>query len=265
MKLFRYELFCDDESQESDVSLNVRSDGSFRTVNPLVIGDIFHVGTMDISQKSKFSHEWNGLSVSNCPDAWRRITEGFTHGDCFKISKPDMQLLDFYALTRNEKDTIETWALEQGFIQRGTLFKAITFDENDEECYSLYTNYDDALAEVDYDEEYVETFDGILPTELLENISLVKIDLLALPSIIAELYADRVLGYDGVYWDEELDVLDYSAPRGVIFNDKISSFEVENISRSQEVNSLDFKIQSAETRAISQIHGQSESTREPER
>ena len=81
--------------------------GPFKLQSPATIGDLYHVGTMDITRKSKFSHEWNGLSVSNCPDEWCQITEGHTHGDLFHLSKPDLKLLDYYALTTEEKEQIQ--------------------------------------------------------------------------------------------------------------------------------------------------------------
>lgn len=48
-----------------------------------------------------------------------------------------------------------------------------------------------------------------------------------LKSKIFLLYLEEYTDYDGVYWDEELDVLTLTAPRGVIFNSKLSSIDIK--------------------------------------
>ena len=233
------------------VSLDPLLGESFRMRNPVLIGDIYHVGTMDISKKSNYSHEGDGLSISNCPDEWVEITEGFTYGDYFRLSKPDMKLLDYYGLTDGEKSEIQRLALENGYVEEATLYKSISYGEfGDDEYFSLYDNYDDALEEADGDEECVEEVDGLIPTQKLRDRSLVKIDLLMVRDVITALYAEQVLGYDGIWWDEELDVGVYSAPRGVIFNSRVSSFDVVNTTQiNKEPLSLDAQIQSASNRA----------------
>ena len=221
----------------------------FQTVHPEVTENLYHVGTMDISKKSKFSCEGNGLSVSNCPDEWVAITEGFTHGDYFKLSKSDMKLLDFYGLSDGEKKIMQDWAIEHGYVQEGTLYKCISWDEEGFECYSLFDSFEVALEESDYEEDRVFPVSGFRPTEKLIDQSMVKVELLDVPNIIAELYAEQVLDYDGVYWDEVLDVSVYSAPRGVIFNSKVSTFDVINITQANKVKvPLEAQIQSASAR-----------------
>lgn len=215
----------------------------FKVMNQYLVSPIYHVGTMDISKKSNFSQEGNGLSVSNCPDAWRQITEGFSHGDCFKLSKPYMKLLDYYSLTDEEKTTIQKWAVQQGYVSPGVVYKAVFGDE----IYSLYDQYEKALEEVGDDPESVVPIESILPTQKLLDYSLVKVELLDLPSIIAELYAEQVLDYDGVYWDEVLDVYSYSAPRGVIFNSKLPTFQATNLTEElKKSHSVDALIAAAE-------------------
>ena len=221
----------------------------FQTFDPVRIGSLYHVGTMDISKKSRTSFEGNGLSVSNCPDVWRRITEGFTHGDCFQLSKPDLKLLDYYALTKEEIETIQNWAVEHGYVEPGQVYKSIVWDEEGNELYSLYDSYDKALEESDFEEDRVKAVAGLLPMKKLTEQSLVKVELLNVQDIITSLYAERVLDYDGIYWDEFLDEAAYSAPRGVIFNSKLPSFNVVNNTKEQEKKpALNVRIQSASTR-----------------
>jgi len=216
-----------------DKSRNVHE--PFACVNMYDLGDLYHVGTMDISKKRNFSMEGDGLSVSICPDEWCRITEGHTHGDYFLLSKPDMKLLDYYALTDDEKDMIQTWAIENGYAVKGTVYQSIQgYDEEGYEYFSVYDNYDTALMEADFEEDQVRKMEGLLPTQKFQDQSLVQIELINFPDLIAELYAEKVLDYDGVYWNEVLDVASYSAPRGVIFNSKLPTFAVTNTTQEIE-------------------------------
>lgn len=216
-------------------------DCGFQPVNLKEIGSLYHVGTMDISQKSTYSLEGNGLSVSNCPEAWKRITEGNTHGDTYRLSKPNMKLLDFYSMKENEKELIKDWAVKEGYVVPGALYKYVFGDEEGNECYSLFDTYEEALYEADGDVICVEAVDGLLPTDKLKNESMVKVDFLNVMDFVTSFYAEKALGYDGVYWDEALDEAAYSAPRGVIFNSKLDSFHVKNITREND-KSLDKKI-----------------------
>lgn len=199
---------------------------AFRTFPQRLIGNLYHVGTMDITKKSKFSHEGNGLSVSNCPDAWRRITEGLTHGKTFMLRNRGMKLLDFYMLTAEEKSEIQRWAVSNGYVEEATLYKSITWNEFGEEFFSLYESYEEALTEADNEEERVQPVDGLLPTQKMKDTSMVHIELLQVRDFVTTLYTEQVLNYDGIYWDELLDEGVYSAPRGVIFNSKLPSFTV---------------------------------------
>lgn len=232
------------------VSLDECLGDSFQVRNPVLLGDIYHVGTMDISQKRSRSHEGDGLSISNCPDAWVEITEGYTYGDYFKLSKPDMKLLDYYGLTDGEKSEIQRWALENGYVKENKLYKSISWGEDGEEYFSLFDSYDKALYESDDEDDRVEEIDGLIPTQKLLDQSLVKIELLQVRDIITALFAEQVLGYDGIWWDEELDVGAYSAPRGVIFNSRVSSFDVVNSTqKNKKMVSLAAQIQQAAARA----------------
>lgn len=231
------------------ISLDPLLGDSFQVRNPVLIGDIYHVGTMDISKKRRHSHEGDGLSISNCPDEWVEITEGFSYGDYFRLSKPDMKLLDYYGLTDGEKAEIQSWALDNGYVKEGKLYKSITWGEDGEEYFSLFDSYEKALYEADDEEDRVVEIDGLIPTEKLLDQSLVKIELMQVRDMITALYAERVLDYDGIYWNDELDVGAYSAPRGVIFNSKLSSFDIENTSLENErKSSLDSQIRSASAR-----------------
>ena len=196
------------------------------------IHPLYHVGTMDLSKKQNYSLEWNNLSVSICPDAWRRITEGMTHGKTWKLEKANAKFLDYYALTEKEKTLIQEWAIRENYVEEKTLYKAISYDEDGTEIYRLYENYEEALIEVYNEIENVKEQKGFIPTNKLKDISLVNIELLNIRDIMAQLYAEKVLHYDGVYWDEQLDIYSYSAPRGCVFNSRLKTFNITEETRN---------------------------------
>ena len=189
------------------------------------IGTLYHVGTMDITKKRRDSYEGDGLSVSICPETWIHITEGRTNGDTFSLSKQNPQLLDYYSLTDDQKSAVTEWGKEQGYVQDATLYKAFFYDENGEECFMLFSTYEEALEETE-DEEFVKECQSIVATNKLQAITYTEIELLCTFDILLERFAEDVLQLDGIYWDEELDVSSYSAPRGVIFNSKLSTFDI---------------------------------------
>ena len=202
---------------------------SLKKIRISKIGDIYHVGTMDITKKSNFSLEGNGLSISTWPDEWRKITGGTINGACFKLEKYEAIFLDFHELNDKDKLIITNLAIEQGYIQESTLYKYHFQDECDEDVYFVFETHAEALLEacdLDEPDEAIEPYVGIKPTEKLIKDTLVKIDLANCFDLITAIYAEKVLKLDGIWWNDVLDVYSYSAPRGVIFNSRLREFNV---------------------------------------
>lgn len=201
-----------------------------------LIGDLYHVGTMDISRKRSFSLEGDGLSVSICPNEWRRITRQ-TESGLWLLSKKDVKMLDYHKLSVRSVNNIVKWGIEKGLATKGVLYDVESYID-DELCYSTYATYEEAINETDIpyldeeddEEEYkgqlnrIVKREGIIATDKLKNKVSVDIDVGDVVKHIVLLYSEYVLKLDGVYWDDTLDILNYSAPRGVIFNSRLSSF-----------------------------------------
>lgn len=219
-----------------------------------------HVGTIDVSKKSKCSYEGNGLSVSMHPLAWERIAR--IGGDTWELKKDNINLLDYYKVSKEDYNKITEWGVENGYLE--AVFGRYIYSYYDDEfcqrhnmpCDDLEEalSYLDLEGEYDTYEEFLNSEDYLSEEELLEAIeededndeatiypiksynatkklqekSLVD----ANNGICPEeqnflLYVEEHNEYDGVYWNEKLDVSKLSAPRGVIFNSRLASFDKE--------------------------------------
>lgn len=205
---------------------------------------LYHVGSMDINKKSRHSYEGNGLSVSICPSAWEAIAR-ISSSKVWKLEKENMKLLDYYEVPREVYDSITKWGINNGYLEEVYGRYGVTYFSDDigRDINILCDNLEDAFVEAGIEglyntyREYLESDEGdedmIYPTksfkatEKLKEISLVNVD----EGKYAEeqnflLYLEKYTNYDGVYWDEELDVLGLTTPRGVIFNNKLNSFNI---------------------------------------
>lgn len=209
---------------------------------------LYHVGSMDIKKKSRHSYEGNGLSVSICPSAWESIAR-ISNSKVWKLEKEDMKLLDYYEVPREVYDSITKWGIENGYLEEVYGRYAYSYyseelgrdvsilcdnftDAMEEVCLEdIYATYEDYLNSDDGDEETVYPVKSYKATDKLQDSSLIEVD----EGKYAEeqnflLYLEKYTDYDGVYWDEELDVLGLTAPRGVIFNNKLNSFNISLVS-----------------------------------
>ena len=147
------------------------------------------------------------------------------------------------------RDNITLWGVENGYLEevfgryfycyydeelgRDVAQLCLSFDEALEEACldNLYETYEDFLNSEDGDEDMIYPTKSYKATEKLKAISLVDIDEESSAEQNFLLYIENNTDYDGVYWDEELDILGLSAPRGVIFNKRVDSFTKELVSK----------------------------------
>lgn len=213
--------------------------------NSKEIATLYHVGTMDIANKSRFSLEGNGLSVSICPNDWMKIAK-MSSSTIWSLHKENIQMLDYYSLTDEDFKIANKWGVDQGYLEETIVFKSIKFDdEMDCELESIFSTFKDACEESCFDEEYesyeeyqdfkeyecsrVERVIGYIPTKKMKTISMVDVDISNSEQINLLIFLEKNTNLDGVYWNEVLDIYNYSAPRGVIFNSKVNSFSRKKI------------------------------------
>lgn len=183
---------------------------------------LFHVGLMDKAARKPNFNEGSGLPVSENPRAWEKIARSFGHH--FQLTKKDehpFRLLDFYEITKSEREVIAQWGKEQNYVEPTQIYVVETTDEEGEEVFEMHFS---SIAEVE--EEGLEVAyirNGYAATPLLqETTENPSIDLICVFDMLVTVYAE-VHGYDGVWWEEECDVNRLTYARGVIFNKIVES------------------------------------------
>lgn len=185
--------------------------------------EFYHVGTLKKEDKRNDSYEGLGLSVSICPDAWRKIAK--LPGETFYCEKT-LPLLNFYG----QEFEIKKECLDKKLLVNECRYKSFLTNEDGDECFMVHKTKDAALLEVDGDESLVKKFTTVVASEkLLKNLGkdfqYSDIHALQLAStVLVDKYKGFSNYYDGVYFDEKLDVHNYSAPRGVIAPSKIDNY-----------------------------------------
>lgn len=193
---------------------------------------LWHVGTLDPADKRRGSYEGPCLSVSRHPAAWREISDGFVSGPCWKAGGSGIRMLNALSLDTNQKETILAWGVERGYAERATLWRITRFDDElDEEVSSTFESRDDAVLELDLDEddedriaESIEEVDEhrstpLLLEEVLDDRTLTG-DRSVLDALLP-LWVERETDLHGVWWQERHDPLAYSAPRGGIVPSRV--------------------------------------------
>lgn len=195
---------------------------------------VYHVGNLDAPRKKPHvSYEGSGLSVSLHPEEWRKIARGHVSGDTWALSKEDPKFL--LANKANQKKA-RKWAIENGWLKPQTRYQVSWFDDEMDDTMSMtFDSMEEAKEEAESHEVEVEEIDSVaLDSKGLrywkEAFSSEPKNSLA--GDFAILWYAEAKGYDGVWWNDRLDPVRLSAPRGVIFQSKLpewSKTKVDNI------------------------------------
>ncbi|GAB0154665.1 hypothetical protein MnBA_40650 [Marinobacterium sp. BA1] len=199
-----------------------------------------HVGDVKgVKPKTgRFSYEGAGLSVSDCPDAWRRIGRGHVAGKNWALSSQEgsLRLIDYYAIDQDPAFQAEVvgFSVQEGLLKPVELWRVTFFDDElDGECFSDHCSYEEAFIEADEDETCITKIQGYQATAALcERANVERVDPVIAFEQAALVYLKEHTDAHGVWWQDTLDPLRYSAPRGVIFQSAISA---GNISVTEEV------------------------------
>jgi len=186
--------------------------------------ELFHVGSFDIRNKRESSHEGDfGLSVTTEPEAWKRINRGWTVGDTHCLTKASNVFIDYHSVSTDVLKQIYQWGCDKKFLTPCTKYEFSYFDdEYDGEISFSFYSHAEALEEAEGFEASIEEVAGYKATS--EFINLVGKKNSDDTSLIIVTYCLLKTDFDGVYWTDDLDVYRYSAPRGVILQDKLATW-----------------------------------------
>ncbi len=189
--------------------------------------ELYHVGTLDPLNKKAESYEGRGFSVSVNPDEWRKIAH--LSGGVSKLTKSGNRFIDYYNLTKQQLRSVAQWGLEKGYIKEVTSYVVSWWDDEWESNMSISF---DSLEEASEEAENYETVPVSVQSYAADSSfpdSTVKEGALGVEHILFTVWASENTSYDGVWWDETLDVSRLSAPRGVILNRELKGWDITSV------------------------------------
>lgn len=189
---------------------------------------LYHLGSMNPANKGiqGSSLEGKGLSVSECPDAWRQIAR-LGGLPCWTLRRPGNQFLDYHKLSAPQWASVTAWGEAQGLVVPATLW-VLTYEDDElgGEVEQVFASLEAANAEVESEDEGLTSRPGFLGTESLSARMGRDVPPSLTLDFLALAYAEDQLDIDGVYWADKLDPGAYSAPRAVIFPCKLQSWSI---------------------------------------
>lgn len=205
------------------------------------IDAVYHIGDFNPKSKGTESYEGGGLSVSQHPEEWAAIAR--LPGDTWLLTNPSGSFLGALSLAQPKKKKIQKWGIRTGYLKTSTLWRMYYYDEDmEEERYFEFADQEDAEAEFegyaedDQDVRIEEMPGSFIGTRKLategRNKDVIHSEGIAW-DILLTLYVEHETNLDGVWWHERLDVLNLSAPRGVIVPSKLSRWSVEKLDSSK--------------------------------
>ena len=210
----------------------------FTSLPVVPVSSVYHAGDIDPGAAARWSLEGPCLSASRCPHAWQSIAR--LGGRVLRRMDYEGALfMDGHELGRTMRDELVAWAVERGWAHHGELYRAWTFDAEEEQWrYIECASAGEAQAEVSEVEgpngPSVERVQGVLATAKLDDwmrrphgtggdvtLDLVYPFTLALSQNMPELV--------GVSWRDDFAPDRLSAPRIAILPGAISRFTVTSV------------------------------------
>lgn len=188
---------------------------------------LFHVGTLVESDKGCRgpSLEGAGLSVSEHPQAWRSIAR-LGGLPTWRLSKARNCFLDIHRMQKEHWARIEGWGVAQGLATPQDIWVVKWHDEELGHDVSMEF-VSQAAAQEEMDEGRVLSMRrGLAPAAALERWAGQKVAVVLSRDFLGLSFAENVLGVDGVFWNDTLDIHGLSAPRAVIFSRGLPNWSV---------------------------------------
>lgn len=200
---------------------------------------VHHVGLLDLSAKRTGSYEGAGLSVCLHPAAWRRIARGMVSGTTHALEHPTGIFVDAHAIGRTMRSAILKWAVDKGLAEKARIW-TMSWDDSDEDGEHRRSScvFEDAGKAAYEAEEYEDQNVAIVDT--LEHRSTPALQAATMQTeaalgdrdvvdLVLPIWAHEVHGVSGVWWNDDHDPWNLSAPRGVIRPESLSEWRIEPI------------------------------------
>ena len=88
----------------------------------------------------------------------------------------------------------------------------------------IHNTYEEYLKYESDETFYIEKINGYIPTKKLKTFSIVNVDIYNCIKINMLFFLEKNSELDGVYWDDIYSKEKKTAPRGIIFNSRINTF-----------------------------------------
>ncbi|WCK57385.1 hypothetical protein PP175_25295 (plasmid) [Aneurinibacillus sp. Ricciae_BoGa-3] len=92
------------------------------------------------------------FTVTTEPDAWKKIAQ--LTGSVYRLTKEKHGFLDFRRMTKDQKQQMEQWGLEQGYLQEVTIREADWLDNDQDKHFPLGTGGEDSRDIEAFKNEY---------------------------------------------------------------------------------------------------------------
>lgn len=205
---------------------------------------ITHIGTLDAADKGAQgdSLEGAGLSVSRHPEAWESIARlgGLSW---WESDAKDLQILNGHSFVKRYAEALQNWGLEQGLVEPAMAYIiGWTDGETDTRCESWMDTREEAEGELEcYEDEEpdIREHPTVAPTAKLVAFMAHRASRAGRvsPSILDDLATAwaQDKGLDGVWWADTLDPESLSAPRGVVFPEKVHKLSWTKTREPQQI------------------------------
>jgi hypothetical protein len=196
---------------------------------------VVHIGSMNAAAKGPFSYEGSGLSVSLDPETWEEIAE---LGGCewWRLRRVGGTFLSFYELSEEQREHVREYGLATGLVERAVKYTHTYYDsELDDDVYTLHDSYEAACDEVvDEDVGVIASCEVVTSTAKMRKL-LGGMDSgeSAFEHLLCLYVSTTFPGVDGIWWADDYGHL--SAPRGVIFPERIQHWNVSAYSEDDDV------------------------------
>ena len=206
---------------------------------------LYHIGTLDISNKDINSTNGNGLSITINPNEWKELLHTNSN-KLWSLYKDNINLIDYDSLTTEDFEISKRWALNHKYIKEDVKFeinifnKKLGFNEKVKfnSLYEIhkegylneeYENYEEYEFFKEYEDIDVKKIVKYIPTSKMTNLSMTILNEDNLDSIIMLLFLELNSDIDGVYWTEPLKIFNKFNSNGILFNSRVNSFKIKEV------------------------------------